>query len=860
MFTFTTVCHKTSDTHHPLVMLQTREGSKYLFGKVPEGAQRTLNENGMRLGKLRSVFMTGNLQYWSEIGGLPGLFLTTSDATSRGLDVFTNSSKVLSYIVATWRYFVFRKGIELNILEPPKGHLIGDSSVMILPVKIPSSIQSQPVNEDILAKFQSQLRKITSLMFPRDTSQVNSDDPDSYKSDPSETEVQTHVSLPDPTDNLGVVDQPSLSYIVRLLPVRGKFNPKRAVELGVKPGIAFRQLTQGERIQTQEGRWVEPAEVLEPPKEFLKTVFLDIPNQHYLHNTITSDAWFAKSEENGNEDVGLVYHFLGDDIDFRLQQYADFISKFPSHCKHVISHADYSDNSLVFTTSTIHHLKLKTYLNDNFCLPHIAYKELPEENLHKLKLLQSFTVSPSEIANDESNVINETWSTLYEKHVASLNDDPVSLNSLLKKAIIPLSPLQEASCLKDHVQVFTLGTGSALPAIHRNVLSNLVRVPYIDDTTGEIRFNSIILDGGENTLGTMLRIFGHNDGEQYRQIFKELKLIYLSHLHADHHLGLVSLINAWFAVNKETDTKLYLVLPWQFDHFLNEWFKFEGNFTQIDRSRLVYLSNEVFNARREAEFQQQDIESFEHMYDCGQLSTRIPRKNLGSLPHAEIQELYKALNLVNIETVRAIHCYWAYSVTMTFSVSSDETFRLSFSGDTRPNPAFYRSGMDTDLLIHEASLDDDLIEEALAKKHTTSTEAMRMAQLMRCPKVLLTHFSTRNSERHAFVQSEEQYEKQCQSLNEYLGSAVENIIAHDVDPDFGFNDMEICYAYDTMAVRYRDMGCQKAHYEDILALSPKDQPEERQLKEQMKMYDKRQQKREKRLLYKKMKMQNRDSS
>lgn len=855
MFSFTTVCHKTSETQHPLVMLHTREGLKFLFGKVPEGTQRTLNENSMRLGKLKSVFMTGSLLHWSEIGGLPGLFLTTSDATSRGLDVFTNCKSVLSYIVATWRYFVFRRGIELNILEPTEGQVIGDAAVVLFPVKIASDSPKNPVSDEITAVFTRQLAKITSLMFPRDTSSANSDDPDSYKLDPSETEAQTHVALSDPANSLNLHNQPSLSYVIRFLPVRGKFNPKKAMELGVPRGVAFRQLTQGQRVQSTSGEWVEPEQVLEAPYTFCKAAIIDIPHKNYLQNTLSSEEWFQKSDSRGHEDVGLVYHFLGDDIDFTLAEYLEFISKFPPDCKHVISHSLVCDDSLIFTTSIVHHMKLKCFLNDNFCLPYNETKNGPAvPSSFPLKMLQNFDISSTGVELDNSKVAANTWSELYDQHIASLGLN-VEYDTLVEKLTILLAPVSDAESLKDHVQVFTVGTGSALPAIHRNVLSNLVRIPYKTEN-GDIAFTSVILDGGENTLGTMLRMFSHNGGQQMLQILQELKLIYLSHLHADHHLGLVSVINAWFEENRSNNAKLFLILPWQFDHFLSEWYRLEKQFSSIDLSRIVYISNEDFHSRRESEFQQSDIGEFEKAFDSGKLNVPIARKKLAPLPDERIRELYDAVHLQKIETVRAIHCYWAYSVNMTFQLSENETFKLSFSGDTRPNSNFFKTGHGADLLIHEASLEDDLIEEALAKKHTTTTEAVRMAQLMCCPKVLLTHHSTRNSEKHTFIRSKDQYESQCQMLDQYLGEVPENLFRFKVDLDFGFDDLDVCYAYDTMSVRYKTFGFQKPLFDSITALSPVDESE-RQAKDRLKMMDKRQQKREKRLHYKKMKVQGR---
>ena len=136
-------------------------------------------------------------------------------------------------------------------------------------------------------------------------------------------------------------------------------------------------------------------------------------------------------------------------------------------------------------------------------------------------------------------------------------------------------------CLREQIKAqscrtaFSLGTGSALPSIHRNVLSNLVRIPYKDEETHEIRFRALLLDGGENTIGTLMRNFGHDSLKQLKQIFSELRLIYLSHLHADHHLGIISVISAWAEANKNNTDKLYLVIPWQYNNFITEWYRLE---------------------------------------------------------------------------------------------------------------------------------------------------------------------------------------------------------------------------------------------------------------------------------------------
>lgn len=47
-----------------------------------------------------------------------------------------------------------------------------------------------------------------------------------------------------------------------------------------------------------------------------------------------------------------------------------------------------------------------------------------------------------------------------------------------------------------------------------------------------------------------------------------------------------------------------------------------------------------------------------------------------------------------------------------------------YSGDTRPNGLLIESGKDADLLIHEATLEDDMIEDAIEKQHCTIQEAV----------------------------------------------------------------------------------------------------------------------------------------
>lgn len=69
--------------------------------------------------------------------------------------------------------------------------------------------------------------------------------------------------------------------------------------------------------------------------------------------------------------------------------------------------------------------------------------------------------------------------------------------------------------------------------------------------------------------------------------------------------------------------------------------------------------------------------------------------------------------------------------------------KIVYSGDTRPCNALMTLARDADLLIHEATFDDNLVEKASENGHSTPSQAALIAQKANVKRLVLTHISSR---------------------------------------------------------------------------------------------------------------------
>lgn len=101
--------------------------------------------------------------------------------------------------------------------------------------------------------------------------------------------------------------------------------------------------------------------------------------------------------------------------------------------------------------------------------------------------------------------------------------------------------------------------------------------------------------------------------------------------------------------------------------------------------------------------------------------------------------MQQATGLTALAAANVVHCYGAKGVSVTFPTG----FKFTYSGDCRPTRSLTEIGLNSTVLLHEATFDDELKGDAQAKLHSTTSEAIGIGMAMGAQRILLTHFSQR---------------------------------------------------------------------------------------------------------------------
>ncbi|MCJ1476192.1 hypothetical protein MMC13_004857 [Lambiella insularis] len=530
----------------------------------------------------------------------------------------------------------------------------------------------------------------------------------------------------------------ALSYIIRNHPQRGKFLPQKAIALGVPKGRSFSELTLGQPVTTQDGRIVLPEQVLGPGKPGGGLAVVDIPTDDYVANLVSRAEW---KEPTVMEGVEAVVWILGPGV-IQNQKLQDFMAEF-SHLKHIVSSEDCCPNYLSLDSAAAAAIRLHLIDPDRYPVPtHNNQVTLRPDNaphddsvsnqwIAATRGLQ-IQLSPSVVLQEDFIVSSLDTTKVLEE----MPKDALYLAKAIKHEIASQRfqrELKAQDLPSPEAEIVFLGTGSALPSKYRNVSGTLLRVPGS---------GSYLFDCGENTLGQLSRIYTK---EGLLEVLRDLKMIWISHLHADHHLGTTSVIKAWYESVYGEDyfepesTKLFLT-----DQLLDP-----GKHMLVQK-RLFVVSDEAMNRWLEEYASVEDF-GFDKLVTLnvwaaqpGRPGTTRMEWNGASVGFNTIhpklnQAMRTATGLTDLAAANVPHCHGSKGVSVTFPTG----FKFTYSGDCRPSRALAEIGKGSTVLLHEATFDDELRGDAQAKLHSTISEAIGVGIAMGARRVLLTHFSQR---------------------------------------------------------------------------------------------------------------------
>ena len=287
----------------------------------------------------------------------------------------------------------------------------------------------------------------------------------------------------------------TISYDINIRDAEGAFDPKKAKELKIPAGPLFSQLKSGKTVTLEDGRIIEPQQVVGPPIKVARILFLDV--------------------QDIDKDLDLLVKEVGD-----LSIYTICVHLTPERILNTEKYISFFEKSGIARNICFLNRDAPIF-NRSYDLYNGIRSQIPE------------TIPPLVVSEErELNVENPKKTTFINMCQGS------TYNIFPKKSAGPIQNVNEHAS-KEHteysfkpVETFaltSLGSGCKYPTNWRNTSCHLVQTPD----------GFVLLDCGAGSIGQMRRKFGY---EGTRYILENLFCIWISHRHSDHTFGLSELL------------------------------------------------------------------------------------------------------------------------------------------------------------------------------------------------------------------------------------------------------------------------------------------------------------------------------
>ncbi|MEW5955106.1 MAG: ribonuclease Z [Candidatus Micrarchaeota archaeon] len=239
---------------------------------------------------------------------------------------------------------------------------------------------------------------------------------------------------------------------------------------------------------------------------------------------------------------------------------------------------------------------------------------------------------------------------------------------------------------------------------------------------------------------------------KYGVSFAQVKCVFLTHLHADHFLGLLGLVQSMNFVGRKDP--LYIFGPAGTQKLFETLFYlrelrpgFNVRVFDVGESPKPVFESRLFSVR-----------AFEVEHTGKALGFALEEKPLRKFDLQKTEKLGVPRSLFtelqNKETVKIKNEKTSRAKTVKLE---QVTFlkpgkKIVYSGDTRPCKTLLQEARNADLLVHDACFTEEQRQLAEEKKHSTAREAAETARKAGAKKLLLTHFSNRYDDRKPLLE------------------------------------------------------------------------------------------------------------
>ncbi|XP_062583412.1 zinc phosphodiesterase ELAC protein 2-like isoform X2 [Saccostrea cucullata] len=402
---------------------------------------------------------------------------------------------------------------------------------------------------------------------------------------------------------------------------------------------------------------------------------IECPSEDYL-TSLMKNRQFYEYQKGGKAHACLVVHMSTSQI-LNSSRYCRFMERFGEDTQHLLLHEGCQNN----VSPVVYNInRVLNHINKDI-FPKLKDGELKEPDFSQ-KVLNAVNFmeylyrpgNPSFRMNIEMQKYNQNWVDQLLTNVPDFDDKVKRLETLYQQA--NTDP-------ESYPQVVFLGTSGATIVKGRNQSCILVKID---------KDNSIMMDCGSGSYNQMVNLF---DRDVEMELAK-VKMIFISHIHLDHHLGLQYILKKCYEARQSCglgNQPLYLLacrkLQAIYLHSIPELYCLQDYYTFVD-----YYRGENF------------------------------------------EPIMKVLGLKYMSFDDVIHCPFSCGI----NIKHRKGWSLAYTGDVYElSETFINNAKNCSILIHEAAYEDHHVRKRHTNQHSCQKNAISNGQRMKAEFTVLTH-------------------------------------------------------------------------------------------------------------------------